>query len=650
MIRLFINGNQIELFQSERIGYTKQVNDLKDLASRQTNYSQIFKVPGTAKNITFFKGLGLIGSTSMEPYKKNEVRLFIGNTCLIFNGSAVFQEHSKGYYEINIYDGNIDFFKLLDNVKFEDINFSELDHVKDVTTIIDNWENGNDYFKYLLADYNGKTHFLSGSTKYINTDYLIPSVPIKFLWDRMFETFGFSYSGSIFEDAEFLNTYLTFPKGVVSGAVGDEVFSLSFPSQKMISFAWGIDPLGWLLQDYFNYDNTITSGQIIPSNYNAGYKLYEIPEEGYYNIEITGSFQPRAKVGVSSQFYLGFDLQNSSEQDVRSMMSNGSPNLVLVANETGDISYNKNVSLRAGQTITFLYGKDSDVDNDDTTLDFSFTLSKIEQTSIDQFQFFKGLTPKDFYKEIMWRFGLTPYPSKDINHIEFLTYAERIDKNDPQDWSDRFLSKESEKYVFDGYAKNNYYRFKYNGEEDDFNDGVLIIRNENLDDQTDVIKSKTYSVEEFPEPFEINGIQFKVPRMELWKKEVKDVDGATAIEYKPRDARFSFLQEKVINESVNVGSEQLGEFGQALQLRSAANISYSAQSIIEKRYASIRSLFTNTKIITAKFQMTASEFDSFDLKEPISVKQLGGNFIVNKLSKSDLGNKETQAELIKINK
>ena len=48
--------------------------------------------------------------------------------------------------------------------------------------------------------------------------------------------------------------------------------------------------------------------------------------------------------------------------------------------------------------------------------------------------------------------------------------------------------------------------------------------------------------------------------------------------------------------------------------------------------------------------MSEAEFDAFDLKPTIYVEQLGGEFLVDSLSKPDLNKNLTKAELIKINR
>jgi len=204
--------------------------------------------------------------------------------------------------------------------------------------------------------------------------------------------------------------------------------------------------------------------------------------------------------------------------------------------------------------------------------------------------------------------------------------------------------------VYDGYAKSNHFRFKYNGEDDDFNDGIIAILNENLEEKTDVISSKTYSIERLTIPFLMGLMPEEVPKMELWEKQVKNENGTTVIEYKSRDSRFTFVREKELVKTVNLGSRELVEYGTASKIRTIENYNYSWSRIIQDRYTPVRDLFRNTKIIKAEVNLTESEFDAFDLKPTIYIEQLGGEFLVDKLNKKDLRKKETQIDLIKINR
>ncbi len=624
MIRLYINGAQADLFESEKIQYQKQVNSLKDLSSRQANLSFSFKLPRTANNIQIFQGLGITGSNSQTPYVKNESRLFVGNVCLVFSGWTIPDATTKDYFEIHTYDGNIDFFKALDNITFDDISLPELSHEKDVPTIKSNWENSNNAYRYLVADYNGRTHFNYNNENYINIDYLIPAVPIKYLWDRIFFTFGYTFEGTIFQDPEFLDTLITYPKGVIAGEVAEEVFHVNFPKQYVIpKRVWP----QWLMGDPFDYESQIAEGSLTEIPFNGvdrNLVAWTAPELGTYKFTFSAKIYPRAKKGVGSGLYFGFNKHN---QNIGSISTNDLIRIVWSDNGEKSVDTTEVIPpslLNAGDTIAFFYQKDQRVDSDSSEFELDVTIQRVNTSAIDQIEFFKGLSPKDFFREVLWRFGLTPFPSKDTNHITFLTWKERLNGT-VEDWSDRFVSHDGEQYTFDNYAKNNYYRFKYNGEGDDFNDGVIRINNANLSEKTDVIVSKTYSVERNPVTFNVGGINERVPKMELWQKELQeDSNNNPIIEYKPRESRFTFIREKQITRNANLGSQQLGQYDQATKVRIANNFNYSNQQIIENRYQEVRDLFRDMLVIKAKFLMSESEFDTFDLKPRVYIKQLGG--------------------------
>lgn len=660
-VRFYINDFRVDLYEGQKIGYTKQVNSLSNLASRQTNFSKTFKVPATPKNVKNFKGLGITGSTSNMPYQKNTARLFVGNLCIVTKGWVVYRGKQGKDFNINIYDGNIDFFKQLDNVKFEDIDIPELSHTKDVAEIKDNWENDNDYYKYLLADFNGKTHYEENGTTYINTDYLIPSVKTEFLWERIFQTFGFTFAGTIFSTQDYQDLFLTFPKGVISGATGEKYLSISSTSQ---DFPYPDNPGTWPLihpEDYqmdrIEQTHEVNAGQLIPNPNNANYLYWEVPENSHYQIDVTGMLTVSIPGIGGAWVYLGIDQHNVNQGDLSPDPNNQNFYLLATAEngDDADLIFPNGESfvtlyLQEGQTVGLFYewfrilgGRDYSGAN------FELNISRIDQTSIDQTEFFKGLTPKDFYREIMWRFGLTPYPSKDADHLDFLTYDERIN-GEVEDWSGYFVEKKSEEYKYGEYAQRNYFRLKYNEEEEDFNDGYFLIENENLDESKDVIKSKTYSPNQFPVPFLIGTGNQDVPVLELWEKEVKQEDGETVIEYKARDARFSFVKERVSNANVNIGSEQLGETDTANKVRIVENANYSYQKIKEDYYRPIETLFNKSLAIKAIFNLNIFKFDSFDLKPRIYVKQLGGEFLVDKMKKNDLTDDLTECELIKINR
>jgi hypothetical protein len=193
---LYIAGRKIELSEKTKVAQTKQANDLISLNTRQTNYTNRFKIPLTSSNKKAMAFLGIVGSTSQLPYQRNEAYLYSeSGECFIYNGFAVIKSTNQKEYDVNIYDGNIDIYKSIENKNLSFLDLSEITHQKNLTNVLDSFTSNLNY-KYIIADYNGKA--LYDTTK-INIDYLVPSVKVKYLWDKIFSEFGYTYSGSVFK-------------------------------------------------------------------------------------------------------------------------------------------------------------------------------------------------------------------------------------------------------------------------------------------------------------------------------------------------------------------------------------------------------------------------------------------------------------------
>ena len=52
----------------------------------------------------------------------------------------------------------------------------------------------------------------------------MPSVKVKYLWDKIFTEFGYTYSGSVFDTFDFNNLWMTYPKGILSTVPDIELY------------------------------------------------------------------------------------------------------------------------------------------------------------------------------------------------------------------------------------------------------------------------------------------------------------------------------------------------------------------------------------------------------------------------------------------
>ena len=212
-MKLFINDIELDLPSNLKIARTKQVNDIGSLNNRQANFTQKIKLPKTKQNRLALNNLGSPADVSRIPYERNSIFLYNDTgQCEIYNGWGVITNTDR-FYNLTIYDGSIDFYKAIENKNLIDIDLSDLTHTKNTATVVSSWNAASPY-RYIIADYNGKLFFDDGGTEVLNIDYLVPSVNVKWLWDRVFSFFGFTYTGNVFQIEEFTNLWMTFPKGI----------------------------------------------------------------------------------------------------------------------------------------------------------------------------------------------------------------------------------------------------------------------------------------------------------------------------------------------------------------------------------------------------------------------------------------------------
>lgn len=647
--RLYINGIQLELNNNSKIAYTMQVNDIASVTSRQANFTKSIEIPRTPKNIKILEYLGVVGNVSVLPYQKNEINYYLNNDCIIFNGWGVISETGSDKYQLHIYDGVIDFFKIIENKNLGELELNEINHIKSLSAVTASWNDANGLnFKYILADYNGKAKYASG-TKF-NIDYLVPSVSVPYLFDKIFDKYDMTYSGDIFQSDDFKNLYMTYPKGVAaSGELEDIYFNANCAFEQ---FSWiydGITSLYMYVDGTEAYDNL---------NDIVNAKHFKVNETGSYKIEISGEICPIGNsnelAGVQCNIWIG-------KNSIPIGNANNVSDLTLLRSNVGgsytsfyDCSAEKVITLNALDSLCIVIrqfdGKNLRYVNEKSSNPFKFKISKIEGSEIDFSTTFIDFKTKDFISEITNRYGLTIFKDKYTQNYQFLTLDERINQADKVDWSDKLVVKGNEKYIYGDYAQNNIFKYKYNDANSNYNDGYIKINNVNLTDEKDVINSKIYSPEK-----ELNTVDFPYNShiYKLWNKEVDENEGTQEVKYKELDKRFYFIksQDYHFGSPTVVGSEYLIEqqtipTATTVSIESYSGVSYS--EVIKNYYSEYSNILNNSKIISVKLNLNETDISTFDFKNIYYFKQFGEYFLINKISNWQ-PNKLTDVELLRIN-
>ena len=615
---LIINGKNFILDKNTSIAQTKQVNDLATLSNRQSNVTATITIPFNANNIRNMESVYLVGNRSNIPYQKNETYLYDGDNgeCLIYKGWTVFSQTTEKGYEINIYDGIIDFYKEIENLNLTQVDITGLDHVKNLDTVIATWDDSLPY-KYLIADYNGKNNYTSaGVIHFINIDYQIPSARTSYLWDRVHQFAGFTYTGSIFINPKFLNHYMSFPKPVPTT---DPIVTNITSQESTIGVnSQGLENSFFVKFFPINFNTAVADNNIFANT-------IKIKHDGSYRLKVDGSIVTGGVItGQVSWMVYGYDtlgvLVTKSSGVLNSLI--GESAIISAKNgdniSIGGLYVTANVSGSITSTFDLVDGYSANFS--ETLVDFLAT---------------------DFINEIMQRFGLTAFKDKYSNNIEYLTFNEILQSNNVIDWSKKFDKKVTEKYNFGNYAIKNNFTYRYNDDNDTHNDGYFTISNENLEDNIDIITSKIYSPQ--------IGLGYFGPDKTIykfWDKEVKD-DGT--INYKDLDGRYYFMRsQNYINEvPLKIGSEILNTENTITNFPVASFDRLSFQEIIYDFYSDIQSILNKLKVDEVNLYLNSLDVQNFDFKSLVYIEQLSSYFLVNKIPNFVKG-KLTKCELIKV--
>ena len=624
-MRLYVNDIELDLPTNFKIARTKQVNTIGSLNDRQVDYTNRFKLPKTKNNIKALNHLSLVGSTSKIPYQRNSARLFNDNgECEIFDGYAVVQSSNDDEYDMTIYDGYISFTKAIEKSVITDVGLSELNHIKNLASVTNTWNGITDY-RYNIADYNGKMVFDNGGTPTINLDYLIPSVNKKYLWDKIFNYYGFTYSGSVFDTEDFINNWLTYPK-----AIGDGTQVTTFIHQWHWEFSVAyLNPSGQIrYSDYFTHDPLVNNSYATSSpetvlNEPEG-SVITVTQAGLYKFVFDGYITKAGEHGQQSDVPLTIK---------KGYLGSGVPFETQIVKD--DVVFGETftvtayVSLEAGMDFVItgarpLYSNITG-ENFDGDLDIDFSI--VEGNQVDFEEAFIDLSVKDFVNEILYEFSLTPFKDKYTNHIEFLTHEEWLQNTDVDDWSSnqkKFVKKENEEYIIGDYAQRNYLRHRYNDDNADYNDGILGIANVNLKESTDVISSKIYTVEQNKTQL----INYYYNVYKFWDKEVKD-DGS--VKYKDLNKRFCFQRSHKKLEALNIGSETLVESAVVTEYYSEGYERLPFKEIVDIRYLPMYSILNTSKLIDASIYLNDTDIHKLDFKKLVYIKELGSYYMKNKI-------------------
>ena len=638
MVQIQYLGRFLDIKETEKVTYTIQVQDLADVSSVASSVTTSFKLPKTKNNYEALKSLSLPSDTSNLPYLKNVCKLYNFGTTLIDNGWLKINNSDEESFNVNIENGIIDFFKAIEGKTIgNDLDLTDTNHNKDLITVINSFER-NDY-TYIIADYNGLNTYLKGGVNYINVDYLVPSLNSKYILDKIFNSIGYTYSGSVFNSELITNLWVTYPKAPPTKSddeqLPDPVLRLSTNKTGNIEFVEDLtyDIIEFDLENVSTNDNDFLNNKLIVKH-TGTYNLKSIID-GYADYVVTNNWGD--EYGSEKSFLLP------------ALRINGVIKL---------FSNDDTLNLKQGDIVEFLctwYGLSGSYIvriREIVFNSYDFKLYQISQQVVDFGSEFLDVSLSEFIKEIMMRFALTPFIDVENKHIKFLTLSERINTNNVKDWTDKFIKRTDENYIYKDYAQRNWLKHKYNDENATFNNGFLYVSNQTLQPQKDLYSSKFYSFNN--EITSFYDSDFTNNSFPIWNREIKEtINNDTTpptktydVNYKGLSNRFYFIRRKILPKTINIGSQllRIEETANDVAIVDTKNLSYSDAV---NNYKDFVKVLNDTRIHEIELFLNINDLLDLDLESLYYFSQENQYYILNRIT-IDLTNNINKGEFIRV--
>lgn len=226
--RLVANGTQLDLFDDEEIFVSNNVTGLFDLGVLPSDFTRQITVPGTKKNNQFFEFVYDISVENPYTFATNQKveayvdydGIYVSQGYLQLNKVNVVANKFIDSYEVSLYGSLASFGRDANRLFLTDLTASlaKYNHTASVQNITSSWEGnlfGGDIV-YPFAEYGQKIQYsplepffgIDGPSGSMTVQDYKPAIRLKKLWDACFETLGYTYSSSFFNQDWIDEVYL----------------------------------------------------------------------------------------------------------------------------------------------------------------------------------------------------------------------------------------------------------------------------------------------------------------------------------------------------------------------------------------------------------------------------------------------------------
>ena len=445
MLRLYLNGSEVDLYQDESVNLTVQFTDLQSINATTGSYSQTFRIPATQNNLDI---LGQVPSpTAVGVNLKTKIPAeLVNNTIPILRGfcqikQMYVQKETYADIELVFFGGAVDLKTAIGDGMLSELDLSADNHDLLYAKVVGSWIGSagspGPEIVYGLIDKGGNWTFNAPynypwtASDGLYLGELTPMFQAKYVFDQIMSAAGFTYSSAFLE----ATGSETFEKIYLPGLNGSPT-PLSSESEEANARAGLTADFTGSTYTTLDLEDEATGGNDEGSNWNNTTNKYTAPYTGWYSINLTYSYD---QTGHTEHVFIDVVKNGSTVLlsaaniiPVASNLSTGFQDFVLVAGDT--IEVKGNVTGGHGHSII---GNDSTVDGIRTSLEIigGFPFSGFE---VDVARNMPEMKQIDFVIGLQKMFNLVFIPDKNIpNHLLIEPFMDYIATGTAKDWSDK---------------------------------------------------------------------------------------------------------------------------------------------------------------------------------------------------------------------
>ena len=300
MLRLTLEGHEIDLYEDVSVNLTLQFTDVQNINSPAGSFSQTFRVPATPNNLDYFGPINDTTAVGVSNVKQRIPAQLLRDSIPLISGfcqiKAVYLQKEK-YADIELvfFGGAVDLKSAVGDGMLSDLDLSSLDHELNRTNLENSWTASTGiapYIRYGLVD-RGFNWSQEGddagnppwrSDQGIFQNQFTPFVSLYSLLDAVMDEAGFTWESDFFVDPASASPTQDMYMPCVNGNTYPEAEEIPTQNCAAINATPIFENSGGTQSGKMDLDDTISDAWDAGGNFSATNNRYTASTSGRYSI------------------------------------------------------------------------------------------------------------------------------------------------------------------------------------------------------------------------------------------------------------------------------------------------------------------------------------------------------------------------------